>query len=172
MGRRAAAGEIGDREISGEIGDWEISGDDGAYSHAPGDVTIGDDALIDFGIGEEMSFASGGEVGDHEQGAELVIGADSGMHYAAGAPGPGDVVIGVDEDAETDQDIADLNEFAASAGAWEGIAMLGDDLGAFEGLAWAADRLGVHSMAERPNEMSARDALLDGRQGQAARFPM
>ena len=83
-----------------------------------------------------------------------------------------DAIFGADADAATDQDIADLNEFAASAGAWEGITMLGDDLGigAWEGLAWAADRLGLHSMAARPQEMSARDALLDGRQGQAARF--
>lgn len=162
MGRRA--GHVGDWEITGDIGDWEIGGTDmgademtfaigdweisgpgdGEAGHPPGEIAIGDDELIDFVIGE-----------------------------MEGAPGaPGEILIGLDEDAETDQDIRDLNEFAASAGAWEGIALLGEDLGAFEGLAWAADRLGVHSMAERPREMSARDALLDGRQGQAARFPM
>lgn len=79
---------------------------------------------------------------------------------------------GADQDAEIDEAIADLKEFTASSGAWEGMALLGEDvgIGAWEGLGWMAKRLAPRSMAAHPNEMTARDALLDGRQGQAARF--
>lgn len=89
-----------------------------------------------------------------------------------------DAIFGADSDAAEEADMLALNEYAASAGAWEGIALLGADLGmedegltgAWEGVQWAASRLGLHPMASHANEMTARDALLDGRAGQAARF--
>ena len=149
LGKWMAGGGAG----AAYMGDWEISGDQDEHR-----FVAGDDAELGrwiAGGGAGVAYMGDWEIsGDHQGHA------------------PGEVIVGAAEDAEVDEDIADLNEFAASAGAWEGIAMLGDDLGAFEGLAWAADRMGYHSMAARPNELTARDALLDGRQGQAARFAM
>ena len=124
-----------------ELGRW-LAGGGVAYMGDDG-AMMGEDVIV----GEDMML-----------GEDMIVG-DDGM-------------MGADAEAEMDQDIQQLNEFAASSGAWEGAQMLGDqlDVGAWEGLAWASDRLGPHSMAKRPNELTARDALLDGRQGQAARF--
>lgn len=95
-----------------------------------------------------------------------------GEWMVAGAYAGGDAQVALSgaEEAELDNEIAELQEFAASAGAWEGIAMLGEDVGAWEGVRWVYDALKPQSMAANPPTLTARGALLDGRQGQAARF--
>lgn len=42
--------------------------------------------------------------------------------------------------------------------------------GNWDGLRWVASRLGLHSMENRPDELTARGALLEGRQLMAQRF--
>ena len=126
--------------------------------------------MVEADEAELGKWMAGGGAGVAYMGEDVIVGEDMiiGEDMIVGDDG----MMGADAEADMDQDIADLNEFAASAGAWEGAALLGEhlDVGAWEGLAWVADRFGLHSMAGRPNELTARDALLDGRRGQAARF--
>lgn len=68
-------------------------------------------------------------------------------------------LVGADTDIlgePTDQELDALEGFAVS-GAWEGVR-------------WLASRMSLHSMAQRPDEYSKRDALLDGRALGANRF--
>jgi hypothetical protein len=65
-------------------------------------------------------------------------------------------IMGGAEDQETDHEIEALDTFASS--------------GAFEGLRWFVDRMGPHSMTTHPQETTARDALMLGREAYAQRF--